>query len=67
MPKVSTLDGSKSHYQMIDVGCEGKVLWRKRPCHECEGCFLLDAQRIMTECKNNEYCGKAEYVTLKTV
>ena len=64
LPQVKTLDGSKSHHQVLDIGRPGHVLWREIPCHVCPGCMACDHVRIMNDCKYNDLCGKAEIVEL---
>ena len=63
---MKTLKESKSHHQHVDVkSVKGKVLRRRRPCHECKGCMELDPQAIINDCKHNDRCGKAEYFQIK--
>ena len=62
---MQTLDGSKVKHQFLDIGVAGKLMWRHRPCHQCEGCMLGDYKRIMSECKYNDICGQAEVVEME--
>ena len=65
LPAVKTLKGSKPIHQFVDVGVPGKLLWRRRPCHVCDGCLKCDPTEIL-RCPHHGRCGKAKYVTIKT-
>ena len=54
-------------HQFINIGIEGKVLVRRRPCHRCPGCMACKKDEIMNKCKYDDICGKAVIVTLKKV
>ena len=64
LPVVNAMPGSKSKHQFLDMGTPGKLLWRMRPCHVCDGCMECDPQKILTECKHNDICGKAEEINI---
>ena len=66
LPSVATLKGSKKRHHFMDVGEPGKLLWRIRPCHTCDGCLACDAAAIIRDCKHKDRCGQAAYVTMKT-
>ena len=55
---------SKMH-QICDVGIEGKLLVRPRPCHYCEKCMALNTEWIINSCPNAARCGKAKLVDIK--
>jgi hypothetical protein len=57
-------DISKYH-QITDIGVEGKVLVRARPCHFCDRCMALDKEFIINECPNSDRCGQAKIVEIK--
>ena len=59
------LPGSKTLHQFLDIGIEGKLLVRPRPCHFCPGCMALDPEAIINDCINKARCGQAVIVTLK--
>ena len=58
-------DGSKQMHQFLDIGEEGKILVRRRPCHFCPGCMALDKEKIINDCVNKDRCGIAEIVEVK--
>ena len=66
VPSVKTLDGSKKRHQFVDTGKPGRILWRRRPCHVCDGCLRCDHRRITKECRYNDVCGRAQYKYIKS-
>lgn len=58
-------EGSKKMHQFLDIGEEGKLLVRPRPCHYCPGCMSLDKEAIMNDCKHQDRCGQAKIVVIK--
>ena len=58
-------DGSKQMHQFLDIGEEGKVLVRRRPCNFCAGCMALDKEKIMNDCEHVDRCGIAKIVEIK--
>ena len=51
-----TLKGSKKLHWYVDIGEEGKLLVRDRPCHLHERCMNLDKEYILTSCPSNDVC-----------
>ena len=53
-----TLKGSKKLHWYVDIGEEGKLLVRDRPCHLHERCmnYNLDKEYILTSCPSNDVC-----------
>ena len=58
-------EGSKQMHQFLDIGEEGKILVRRRPCHFCAGCMALDKEKIMNDCEHKDRCGIAKIVEIK--
>ena len=56
---------SSKFHQILDVGIEGKLMVRPRPCHYCEKCMALDTEWIINSCPNAARCGKAKLVDIK--
>ena len=50
--------------QFLDIGIEGRLLWRRLPCHKCKGCNKADAQAVQKDCEFDHLCGKAKLVTI---
>ena len=58
------LDGSKKLKWYVDIGEEGKLLVRPRPCHLHPKCMEQDRKFILESCPSDAICGKATVVEL---
>ena len=63
LPTTKTMDGSSEMFEFIDIGVPGKLMVRRRPCHQCECCMRLDP----SGCVNKLVCGEPEVWEVPTL
>ena len=42
LPAADTVHGTKDFFQFTDIGVEGKLRFRPKPCHQCTSCMQLN-------------------------
>ena len=62
LPAAETVHGTKGFFQFTDIGEEGKLRFRPKPCHQCPGCMELD----VGACQNMRECGAPQVLEIPT-
>ena len=62
LPAADTVHGTKDFFQFTDIGEEGKLRFRPKPCHQCTGCMQLN----VGACQNVRECGVPQVLEIPT-